>query len=268
MSELKYIVADCGGTSTNWAFCYEESEVTVKTETMHPKYLLESGQEKRDSIRAKLPEDVSAPLYFYSSGCTNTDIAGRMQEVLTRMGFSDVTVLPDTIGACRACCGDSPGRVAILGTGSVLLDYDGQEVTGRTGGWGSLIGDEGGGFHFGRLLLQAYLSGRITDDWLPGIIGTEQEIQARLATPDAQRWISTLAAKTAGLDLTALHRTNIRAFINMHLQGGAGSGGTLAVVGSYGWYQRDVLAEELSREGWECAAVIRDPLPKLVIYHS
>jgi len=274
MSDLRYIVADCGGTSTSWAFCYSDgSVVNADTSSMHPKYLLEWSQDKRDKVLAQLPEVISAPLFFYSSGCTSGDIAGRVQEVLVRMGFSEVCVYPDTIGACRACCGDSEGSVAILGTGSVLLQYDGAEITQRTGGWGSLIGDEGSGFHFGRLLLRAYLQERVfageTEmQRLAALIGTREQVLSHLAAPKAQQWIAAIGTKAAALELVEIHRDNIREFITTHVADGRLTNDTLNVVGSYGWFQQRLLGEELAKVGLKPGVMIKNPLEKLVIYHA
>lgn len=275
MSVLDFMVADCGGTSTNWAFCYNDGRVVqAETQSMHPKYLLDWNTERREKLRAQLPEDISAPLFFYGSGCTNADIAGRVQEVLVRMRFPEVVVYPDTLGACRACCGNSGGSVAILGTGSVLLDYNGSEITKRTGGWGSLIGDEGSGSHFGRLVLRSFLREADVEtspeaQQLQLLIGTQEQVLSHLAAPKAQKWIATIGTKVAALPLVEIHRENIRAFLSTHISDARLLvDQTLHVVGSYGWAQQQLLEEELKRVGLQLGPVIKSPLEKLVNYHA
>jgi N-acetylglucosamine kinase-like BadF-type ATPase len=50
-----------------------------------------------------------------------------------------------------------PGIIAIAGTGSFVLGMDSRGITLRGGGWGPLLGDEGGGATLGREAIQAML---------------------------------------------------------------------------------------------------------------
>jgi len=274
MSDLRYIVADSGGTSTGWAFCFDDGTVKYRDiQSMHPKYLLEWSQEKLARLRKFLPDVIGVPLYFYGSGCTDETTAGRVQEVLVRTGFAEVSVFPDTLGACRACCGNDPGSVAILGTGSVLLEYDGETIVKRTGGWGSLIGDEGSGFHFGKLLVQEYLSGGSllspeTHDQLASVIGTKEEVLGRLSRSDVQQWIADLGNKTANLHLEDIHRKNLTQFMSVHFRDNKLVNGQLHTIGSYGFHQRELLNELLRKEGLVYGNNYQSPLSELVKYHS
>lgn len=50
------------------------------------------------------------------------------------------------------------GLVAIAGTGSIVLARDARGETHRAGGWGYLLGDDGGGYALGRRALRAALA--------------------------------------------------------------------------------------------------------------
>ncbi len=71
--------------------------------------------------------------------------------------FKNVTVETDARVALEAAFAGGPGIVLIAGTGSIALyrTEDGKVL--RTGGWGSVLGDEGSGFAIGRDALIAVL---------------------------------------------------------------------------------------------------------------
>ncbi len=266
-----FIVADSGGTSTQWGFCTEDGSVRrFVTPGMHPKYLLNWTPSQLDDLSRHLPADRSMPLHFYGAGCGNEHSAAHVGHLLSQLGFDRVNVYPDSLGACRACCGNDPGNVAILGTGSVLLEYDGEQITRRVGGFGSLIGDEGSGFYFGKLLVKGFLEeslGTVVYPAVKALLGSPQDVLFQLASPSAQQWISGLAALAAEIPLDALHRKNIRAFAESHLSQLMGRR-ELHVAGSYGWFQRDVLHEVLKEYGWQTGTMVQDPLDRLIAFHT
>jgi N-acetylglucosamine kinase-like BadF-type ATPase len=89
------------------------------------------------------------------------------QDVLKRIGFTcPILIITDVKAAFIGALGCIAGITIISGTGSICLacDSEGNEI--RTGGWGSLISDEGSGYDIGRNMLhevmRAYDENRIT----------------------------------------------------------------------------------------------------------
>jgi glucosamine kinase len=271
MTGWKHIIADSGGSKTSWAFCaYDGGVRYVETRGLHPKLAL-NGTFAWEELAAQLGEVSGTPLYFYGSGCGRETIRQQMTLRLADLGFGEVSVFPDTLAACRATCGHEPGVVAILGTGSVLVEYDGSEITNRIGGYGSLIGDEGSGFHLARLVLRAYLNGELsaTDRAaVSAIVGTPYEVMAQLASPSAQEWIAGLARALSELPLETYHTANLDAFLTLYLAQVRGPGKTMNVVGSYGDRYAGLLAGMLAGRGWKMGAVIRTPIQQLTEFHA
>lgn len=269
MSKWKHIIADSGGSGTKWAFCSENGDVDyISTASLHPKFVL-----GRDSVYwqqlLQFPGPISGErLYFYGAGCGQEAIRQELKTALQEQGFGDVGLFPDTLGACRAVCGNEPGVVAILGTGSVLLEYDGQTIVNRRGGFGSIIGDEGSGFHFARLVLRDYLNGISGAPELEAILGTTGEIMSKLASPEAQNWIATLAGKLSDIPLISYHEQNLRTFIDTYFVPFFPQKTQLHIVGSYGFYQREILAMCLNDSGRTIGKVVADPLKELVLFHQ
>jgi N-acetylglucosamine kinase-like BadF-type ATPase len=82
--------------------------------------------------------------------------ADAARSIMRRIGFkSRVLIVNDALVALTAGVGDAPGVVIIAGTGSIAYGRDGNGRAARAGGWGYLLGDEGGGFWIGRSALAA-----------------------------------------------------------------------------------------------------------------
>jgi hypothetical protein len=269
MSNWKHIIADSGGSGTKWAFCGEKGEVDyISSASLHPKFVLGRDSGFWQQL-LQFPGPISGEqLYFYGAGCGQESIRQELKTALLKQGFRDVQLFPDTLGACRAVCGNEPGVVAILGTGSVLLEYDGNSIVNRWGGFGSIIGDEGSGFHFARLVLRDYLNGAAAIPELAGILGTTGEIMSRLASPEAQNWIATLAGKLSDVPLGSYHEQNLRAFIDTYFVPIFPQKTQLHIVGSYGFYQREILSTCLNDSGRSIGKVVADPLKELVLFHQ
>jgi N-acetylglucosamine kinase-like BadF-type ATPase len=77
---------------------------------------------------------------------------------------------------------DDPGVVIIAGTGSIAYGRDAAGRTARAGGWGYLLGDEGGGFWIGRAALSAVV--RHFDGRGPATLLTELVLEEmKLSSP-------------------------------------------------------------------------------------
>ncbi len=264
--DVKYIIADAGGSSTNWGIVQKNNEVVfIHTDSLHPKYAL-STDYAIGALKTQF-KGMQVPLYFYGAGCSSETVQGQMHDLLLQAGFSEVTVYPDTLAACRALYGNNPGWLAILGTGSVLVQYDGSKITQRIGGYGSLVGDEGSGFYFGKLLVR-YLLG--TEEWKAEwteLFRSREWILSKLAGSDSQKWISGLGQETARLDFDFLHRTNAELFVETYCRPVSGLK-QISFIGSYGYEQQEVFSKAFERYGIRVEKAIASPLKDLVSFHQ
>ena len=79
-----------------------------------------------------------------------------VHSIMRRIGFkARVIVVNDALVALVAGAGDGEGVVVVAGTGSIAYGRDTSGRAARAGGWGYLLGDEGGGFWIGRAALHA-----------------------------------------------------------------------------------------------------------------
>jgi len=79
-----------------------------------------------------------------------------VHSIMRRIGFkARVIVVNDALVALVAGAGSGEGVVVVAGTGSIAYGRDSSGRAARAGGWGYLLGDEGGGFWIGRAALHA-----------------------------------------------------------------------------------------------------------------
>lgn len=104
-------------------------------------------------------------------------------DIMRRIGLKTrVVVVSDALVALVAGAGDQPGVVIIAGTGSIAYGRDAAGRAARAGGWGYLLGDEGGGFWIGRAALSAVV--RAFDGRAPATRLTDLVLkEMRLGTP-------------------------------------------------------------------------------------
>lgn len=91
-----------------------------------------------------------------AAGISNPDTVRRLRSALEKGGYGGrVCFTGDQQTALYGALGGPGGAVLIAGTGSICYGQsaDGREA--RTGGWGSLMDDEGGGYALGRDILAA-----------------------------------------------------------------------------------------------------------------
>ena len=88
------------------------------------------------------------------AGVDRPDDGDVVRAVMRRIGHKARTVVVnDALVALVAGAGDNPGVVIVAGTGSIAYGKDSTGHAARAGGWGYLLGDEGGGFWIGRAAL-------------------------------------------------------------------------------------------------------------------
>lgn len=104
------------------------------------------------------PEGAAVYICAGVAGAANTENQAELvNELITRghSGHALIKILPDTSIAYYAAHQDRSGLLLITGTGSIYWARTRRGQMVRSGGWGSLLGDEGGGFRLGIAALRA-----------------------------------------------------------------------------------------------------------------
>ena len=125
------------------------------------------------------------------AGAANPAIASEFARCTGEADLAQqITVVSDVL-AVLAAGGDGAGVALIAGTGSVAYGRDEKGRTIRCGGWGHLLGDDGGGFAIGRAALRFAL--------------TDLETSRQGYQPFTTMLLDELHAKSASELMAAIH---------------------------------------------------------------
>lgn len=162
------LVADSGSTKTDWVLVSPgEPDREFKTAGINPYFLSDKETlrliNKQESLVAQA-ENVTE-VYFFGAGCSSPDKREAVSNVLSQV-FKQayVSVDSDLLGSAYATCGHETGLCCILGTGSNITYFDGENIFEGKHGLGYILGDEGSGSYFGKKLITDYLYGRMPEE--------------------------------------------------------------------------------------------------------
>ncbi|GAB3923172.1 N-acetylglucosamine kinase [Mucilaginibacter myungsuensis] len=163
------LVADSGSSKTDWLLDNPGGEPSAySTDGLNPYFLTEKEIIKKlqDQLQGLL--DVAhkvTEIYFFGAGCSSPDrhevVSNALSSVFPK---AYISVDSDLLGCAYATCGHEKGICCILGTGSNISFFDGEEVAEGKHGLGFVLGDEGAGTWLGKSLVTDYLYGNMPAD--------------------------------------------------------------------------------------------------------
>jgi len=163
------LVADSGSSKTDWLLKVSADETKqFRTAGLNPYFLTEKEivkvlQEQASDMTA-YAGDV-AEIYFFGAGCSSPDRHEIVTNALTQLfSKSYISVDSDLLGSAYATCGHEKGFCCVLGTGSNISFFDGEEIHAGRHGLGYILGDEGSGTWFGKELVTDFLYGKMPHD--------------------------------------------------------------------------------------------------------
>ena len=186
---MHFLGIDAGGTKTVCLLANERGEVCAEARgggaNLQSAGELEVEKVLHQVMEAALAQhDVRpAAICLGIAGVDRPADAEAVRGIMRRIGFKTQTlVVNDALVALVAGAGDEPGVVVVAGTGSIAYGRNAAGQAARAGGWGYLLGDEGGGFWIGRSALAAVV--RQFDGRGPTTLLTAMVLEhMRLASP-------------------------------------------------------------------------------------
>lgn len=159
MNEL-FIGIDGGGTKSEFVLFRSTGEIVrrVTKGVSNPNVIGIDGACAviREGLRELLFDGGSVEKIFAGvAGAYTSDNGRRLEQQLRDDGF-DVVVESDIFNVIYSADRPGPCIAAIVGTGSAVFGFDGESLV-RTGGWGYLLDNAGGGCDIGRDILRLAL---------------------------------------------------------------------------------------------------------------
>jgi glucosamine kinase len=164
------LIADSGSTKTDWQLIGPANQPgqLLQTDGFNPYY--ETTAHIVAGLRSQLlPQLVKFPVaavFYYGTGCVNTDSNDRISVALRRVlpRLQRVEIASDILGAARAVSPKQPGIVCILGTGSNACFFDGNLIRRNMASLGFWLGDEGSGGYLGKTLVRLAFQDQLPHD--------------------------------------------------------------------------------------------------------
>lgn len=160
---------DGGGTKMTGCLLHADGELLAWGEAPPADYAKRRGEialpiaQFLQSLQrqARLPEKKIPFAGVCSTGVGREEDRRLLRQALQRLQIAEnIVVESDFLAALTGAFAGGPGIIVIAGTGAVAFARTPTGETRRVGGWGYLLGDEGGGFHLAKQALNAALQ-----DW-------------------------------------------------------------------------------------------------------
>jgi glucosamine kinase len=154
------LIADSGGSKTDWRFIDKNGQVSQASAPGFNPYYQPVEDLKKSVKEIIIPRvnDSVRKIFFYGAG-----VSSQKNQQTIKTAFleffpqAEIEIGWDLLAAARALCGHEPGIACIMGTGSNSCLYDGEKIIDNVANLGWILADEGSGAYIGRILLVDYL---------------------------------------------------------------------------------------------------------------
>jgi N-acetylglucosamine kinase-like BadF-type ATPase len=262
-----WLIADSGGTGTNWAYGNDKLLGRFTTSSLHPRNLKLFPDNEKENLKMLNKEFDFDEVLFYGAGMSSPENQQALRSFFDEIQVNSLIIGTDALLAGLACCGLDHGFVAILGTGSILIEMNNGQIVSRVGGLGPEEGDEGSGYYFGKLVRDYLIK---SDEWKAGwaeLFGSKEQFLERYPSSANPSEIAVLAKKLSNKDFVDFHCQNIDLFIETHLKQINSGSKVLNIVGSYGFYLEELIRERLKKTGWTLNKCIIDPMEDFIGFY-
>ncbi len=278
---MPIIVADSGSTKTDWCILGKGEPMFFQTMGFNP--FFHSEQTITDALERnhdflEKGEDATE-IFFYGAGCSSEErnriVARALKVVFPK---AKIMVDHDIKGAAIATCGNEKGITCILGTGSNACYYDGDKISQVVPALGYILGDEGSGSYYGKLLLSNFLYKLLPADLHEAFVEkyglTKEDIFHHVhAQPYPNVYLASFA-KFLGKNLEhpyvrEMVAEGTRKFLNIHVTRYPDLAGTkVHFVGSIAYNFQDVVTEECEKLGITVGKFFKQPIHGLAEFYQ
>lgn len=276
------LIADSGSTKTDWCVTERGQLISrIFTKGINPFFQSNEdiSREISGSLLPQLKYDAFDAVYFYGAGCIPEKHEAMRDALSTHFTVKKerIEIQTDMLAAARGLCGNKPGIVCIMGTGSNSCYYDGKEIIANVSPLGFILGDEGSGAVLGKLLIGDILKNQVT----PGLkekflrrfgLTPPQIIERVYRKPFPNRFLASisvfLAENIEVPEMRSLVLNAFKAFFTRNVMQYDYQSHKVHFIGSIAYYYREVLAEAAAQTGVTIGTVMQSPMQGLIEFHK
>jgi len=168
------LVVESGSTKSDWVLVENGIKIKrFKTMGFNPFFHNETiiyNAIKYNNDLCNISKNVKH-VFFYGAGCSSEEMNNIIIKALSRVFInSKINVDHDLLACALATYENQPSISCILGTGSNSCFYDGNSISETVPALGYILGDEGSGSFYGKILLTDFLYNRLPDEINEGFI--------------------------------------------------------------------------------------------------
>jgi len=275
------LVADSGSSKTDWLLTTPQQElISFKTTGLNPYFLTE--KEIAKVIQEQVPDMVAyandiTEIYFFGAGCSSPDrheiVSNAISQLFNR---AFISVDSDLLGCAYATCGYEKGLCCVMGTGSNISFFDGENIHDGQHGLGFVLGDEGAGTWFGKTLITDFLYGNMPADISEKFdkaycINKEVVIKNVYQKPNANTYLATFSKFVSEIKTTpygqALLENGLMEFIESNIKSYPEYHKYKChFVGSIAYFFSEELTALCNQQGVKTGKIIKQPINDLMAF--
>ena len=275
------LIADSGSTKTAWKLIGNSGEIkNINTSGINPFFRSEDDifQELQTLLLPETGTEITS-IYFYGTGIINAEKGDIIKRALHRL-YSEASIetYSDVLGAARALFGNQAGIACILGTGSNVCLYNGQEITSSVSPLGFILGDEGSGAVMGRKLLGDYFKEvmplHLREDFAQQYKLTREEALNRVYRSEKPnqflaQFTPFLSAHANSAYCQEFVQRNFLEFFERNVSHIPDyTNYPIGFIGSVAYYFSQILNNTASYFGFDETTIIKDPIDGLEKYYN
>lgn len=274
MNQKKLLLAESGATKTDWVLLDGGQQVQAfATKGLNPSNLDDAQIQwvLSSEVQQVLKLSHIDKVLFYGAGCAKDPNQSRMRQSL-KLSFAEaeVEVYSDLKAAAVATLGRTPGLVGILGTGSSVAIYTGENIERILTVGEFPEGDRGSGSHIGSELLMHVLKDSSFRD-----IEESMNLEQMFKDTQVPKTGKTVAASFLKTMIQYREETWFASIVSRclddffdRLQAFNTEFDEISFVGSVAYLFPEELKKSADRVGFKIGSVVKSPIQELIKYHT
>jgi glucosamine kinase len=273
------LVVESGSTKADWMLIKESQHIPYTTKGFNPFFHNKEDIliELNDHLELDLIKDEVTQIFFYGAGCSSKKLNAKIENGLSAFFTKAKIVVDHDLKACAVSLYEKEPIVAcILGTGSNSCYFDGKKITENSDALGYILGDEGSGSYFGKIILSDFIYNRLPEKMMVEMtrLGFHKDniIENVYMKDNANVFIASfmpVLVRNRELDYSQrIIKNGFSEFIDKHvLCYPESKKAAISFVGSVACLLKQELEDVCKSKRLRFGKVIRRPLENLVHYH-
>ena len=270
------LIVESGATKSNWILIQGGK---IMHSMQLPGINITSNPQSIQHVNTYAEQNTQAisEIHFYGAGVSTQTVVDKLENRFKSF-FGDIVieVHSDILAASRSVSADQQSIVAILGTGTNAVLFDGKEIVKDLNALGYLFNDFGCAFHLGQLTINEYYFNRMSAEdkeiFESQFLVSRPEFKRTIYLSDKPNYEIGQCAKVLSLSspelIDKITRQAFNAFFDNHIKYLTESKEyKLNFIGSISKVFETQLRSVAYDHGYSIGQIVADPIDGLINYH-